>query len=108
MLDPEGHVISWNAGAARIKGYRNEEILGKHFSCFYIPADREIDKPSLELQESLAKGRFEEQAQRVRKDGSAFWANVVITPMYDDHGTLKGFSKVARDSYAEGWRTKQA
>ena len=97
MLDPEGHVISWNAGAARIKGYRNEEILGKHFSCFYRPEDRESDKPALELQESLAKGRFEEQAQRVRKDGSAFWANVVITPMYDDHGTLKGFSKVARD-----------
>src|SRR5260370_1334414 len=97
MLDPEGHVISWNAGAARIKGYRNEEILGKHFSCFYIPEDRESDKPSRELQESLSEGRFEEQAQRVRKDGSAFWANVVITPMYDDSGKLRGFSKVARD-----------
>src|SRR5260370_502642 len=97
ILDPEGHVISWNAGAARIKGYRNEEILGKHFSCFYIPEDRESDKPSRELQESLSEGRFEEQAQRVRKDGSAFWANVVITPMYDDSGKLRGFSKVARD-----------
>ncbi|HMD18168.1 MAG TPA: PAS domain S-box protein [Terriglobales bacterium] len=97
MLDPEGRVISWNEGAARIKGYRTEEILGKHFSCFYIPEDRVSDKPSRELQESLSKGRFEEQAQRVRKDGSVFWANVVITPMYDDHGTHKGFSKVARD-----------
>ena len=97
MLDPEGHVISWNAGAARIKGYRNEEILGKHFSCFYIPEDRKTGKPSRELQESLSEGRFEEQAQRVRKDGSAFWANVVITPMYDDTGKLRGFSKVARD-----------
>src|SRR5208282_483984 len=97
MLDPEGHVISWNAGAARIKGYRTEEILGKHFSCFYVPEDRVSDKPSRELQESLSIGRFEEQAQRVRKDGSVFWANVVITPMYDDHGTHKGFSKVARD-----------
>jgi PAS domain S-box-containing protein len=97
MLDAEGHVISWNAGAARIKGYQSEEILGKHFSCFYIREDRETDKPSRELQESLANGRFEEQAQRVRKDGSAFWANVVITPMYDDHGIHKGFSKVARD-----------
>src|ERR1019366_5358538 len=97
MLDPEGHVISWNAGAARIKGYRSEEILGKHFSCFYVPGDRESGKPSRELQESLAKGRFEAQAQRVRKDGSAFWANVVITPMYDDAGALSGFSKVARD-----------
>jgi PAS domain S-box-containing protein len=97
MLDPEGRVISWNAGAARIKGYETEEILGKHFSCFYLPEDREAGKPSRELQESLSKGRFEEQAQRVRKDGSAFWANVVITPMYDDSGTLSGFSKIARD-----------
>ncbi|MGD0508103.1 MAG: PAS domain S-box protein [Terriglobales bacterium] len=97
MLDPEGHVISWNEGAARLKGYRNEEILGKHFSCFYVPEDREADKPARQLRESLANGRFEEQAQRVRKDGSAFWANVVITPMYDDHGNHRGFSKVARD-----------
>jgi PAS domain S-box-containing protein len=97
MLDPEGRVISWNAGAARMKGYGNEQILGKHFSCFYTPEDRNSDKPSRELRESLSKGRFEEQAKRVRKDGSVFWANVVITPMYDDHGTLKGFSIVARD-----------
>jgi PAS domain S-box-containing protein len=97
MLDPEGHVISWNEGAARIKGYQSEEILGKHFSCFYLPEERDTGKPSRELQESLAKGRFEEQAQRVRKDGSAFWADVVITPMYDDSGTLSGFSKIARD-----------
>ncbi len=97
MLDPEGHVISWNEGAARLKGYQSEEILGKHFSCFYVPEDREADRPSRELHESLSKGRFEEQAQRVRKDGSTFWANVVITPMYDDSGTLRGFSKVARD-----------
>jgi len=97
MLDPGGHVVSWNEGAARLKGYRSEEILGKHFSCFYVPEDRESGKPARELQESLAKGRFEAQAQRVRKDGSAFWANVVITPMYDDSGALRGFSKVARD-----------
>jgi PAS domain S-box-containing protein len=97
MLDPGGHVVSWNEGAARLKGYRSEEILGKHFSCFYVPEDRESGKPSRELQESLAKGRFEAQAQRVRKDGSAFWANVVITPLYDDSGALRGFSKVARD-----------
>jgi PAS domain S-box-containing protein len=97
MLDPEGHVISWNAGAARIKGYKNEEILGKHFSCFYVREHRETGKPLRELQEAVAKGRFEEQAQRVRKDGSVFWANVVITPMYDDAGKLRGFSKVARD-----------
>jgi len=97
MLDPEGRVISWNEGAARLKGYRSEEILGKHFSCFYVPEDRAAGKPARELQESLAKGRFEAQAQRVRKDGSAFWADVVIAPMYDDSGILRGFSKVARD-----------
>jgi PAS domain S-box-containing protein len=97
MLDPEGQVISWNTGATRIKGYESEEILGKHFSCFYTFADRESNKPRRELEESLAKGRFEEQSERVRKDGSTFWANVVITPMYDDHGVHKGFSKVARD-----------
>jgi PAS domain S-box-containing protein len=97
MLDPEGHVVSWNTGAERIKGYRSEEILGKHFSCFYVAEEREAGRPARELQQSLAKGRFEAQAQRVRKDGSAFWANVVITPMYDDSGALRGFSKVARD-----------
>src|SRR5216683_174697 len=97
MLDPEGHVTSWNAGAARIKGYRSEEILGKHFSCFYVAQDRKSDKPSRELRESLSTGRFEEQAQRVRKDGSVFWADVVITPLYDDSGSLRGFSKIARD-----------
>src|SRR5205807_683717 len=70
MLDPEGHVISWNAGAARLKGYLQEEILGKHFSCFYTAEDRETGKPSRELQESLSNGRFEEQSWRVRKDGS--------------------------------------
>jgi PAS domain S-box-containing protein len=97
MLDPAGHVVSWNAGAARIKGYSSEEILGKHFSCFYVLEDRNASKPARELEESLSKGRFEEQAQRVRKDGSAFWAEVVISPMFDDHGRLRGFSKVARD-----------
>ena len=97
MLDPEGYVISWNEGAARLKGYRSEEILGKHFSCFYLPEDRAAGKPARELQESLAKGRFEAQAQRVRKDGSALWANVVIAPMYDDSGVLRGYSKIARD-----------
>jgi PAS domain S-box-containing protein len=97
MLDPDGHVISWNAGAARLKGYGNEEILGKHFSCFYTLEDRETDKPSRELAECLTKGRFEDQEERVRKDGSTFWANVVITPMYNEHGVHKGFSKVARD-----------
>ena len=97
MLDPEGRVISWNAGAARIKGYRSEEILGKDFSRFYKAEDLEAGKPARELKESLSKGRFEDEGWRVRKDGSAFWANVVITPMYDDRGNHRGFSKIARD-----------
>src|SRR5208337_3527672 len=97
MLDPEGRVISWNEGAAHIQGYRSKEILGRHFSCLYLPEDRAAGKPARELQESLAKGRFEAQAQRVRKDGSAFWVNVVIAPMYDDSGVLRGYSKIARD-----------
>jgi PAS domain S-box-containing protein len=97
MLDPEGNVISWNAGAMRIKGYKSEEILGKHFSCFYTAEDRQSGKPARELKEAVSQGRFEEQMWRVRKDGSVFWASIVITPMYDDHGSLRGFSKVARD-----------
>jgi PAS domain S-box-containing protein len=97
MLDPTGKVISWNTGAARIKGYRSEEILGRDFSCFYRAEDVEAGKPVRELQVSLSQGRFEEQAWRVRKDGSIFWAQVVITPMYDDSGAHRGFSKVARD-----------
>jgi PAS domain S-box-containing protein len=97
MLDPEGRVISWNAGAARIKGYRSEEILGKDFSRFYRAEDVEAGEPARELMESLSKGRFEDEGWRVRKDGSAFWANAVITPMYDDRGNHRGFSKIARD-----------
>jgi PAS domain S-box-containing protein len=97
MLDPAGHVVSWNEGAGRIKGYQSSEILGKHFSCFYVPEDREAGKPAHDLQEAVSRGRFEEQGQRIRKDGSPFWANVVIAPMYDDSGTLSGFSKVASD-----------
>jgi PAS domain S-box-containing protein len=97
MLDPGGHVISWNTGAARIKGYSSEEILGKHFSCFYLPEDCDAGKPASELQEAVSKGRFEEISQRVRKDGSHFWAEIVITPLLDDFRILRGFSKVARD-----------
>jgi PAS domain S-box-containing protein len=97
MLDPDGRVISWNAGAENVKGYRAEEILGQHVSCFYTAKDRANDKPNQELQKAISQGRFEDQGERVRKNGSAFWANVVITPLYGDSGTLSGFSKVARD-----------
>ena len=98
MLDPEGRVASWNAGAATIKGYQSEEILGKHFSCFYSPEERQAGKPERELQEALAQGHYEEEGPRVRKDGSTFWASVVITPLYDNSEMLRGFSKVTRDT----------
>jgi PAS domain S-box-containing protein len=96
-LDTAGNVTSWNAGAVHMKGYSEAEILGKHFSCFYTSVDRAAGKPSQELQQSLAQGRFEEQAQRIRKDGSLFWVDVVISPIYDNLGKHKGFTKIARD-----------
>jgi PAS domain S-box-containing protein len=97
MLDPEGRVASWNAGAERIKGYRAEEILGQHFSCFYLDEDLRQGKPALELQVASAEGRFEDEGWRVRKDGSRFWANVVVTALRDESGRLVGFAKVTRD-----------
>jgi PAS domain S-box-containing protein len=97
MLDPDGRVVSWNTGAQNLKGYRAEEILGQHFSCFYTARDREKGTPGLELQAAISQGRFEDQGERVRKNGSAFWANVVIAPLHDEAGKLRGFSKVVRD-----------
>ena len=97
MLDPEGMVMSWNEGAQRIKGYEPEEIIGRHFSCFYPPEDIARHRPQEELQVAAKEGRFEEDGLRVRKDGSRFWANVVITALRDETGKLRGFSKVTRD-----------
>lgn len=97
MLDPGGHVVSWNVGAQRIKGYLGAEIIGRHFSCFYPPEDLQNRKPEWELQEATKNGRFEDEGWRVRKDGSRFWANVVITAVRDDGGKLIGFGKVTRD-----------
>ncbi len=94
MLDPQGHVVSWNAGAERIKGYRAEEILGQHFSRFYLAEDLEQGKPEYELKVATEEGRFEDEGWRVRKDGSQFWANVVITALRDETGQLLGFGKV--------------
>jgi PAS domain S-box-containing protein len=96
-LDAGGNVTSWNAGAASIEGYSEAEILGTHCSCFFTSADRASGKPSRNLQQSLAQGRYEEQGQRIRKDGSCYWANVVISPIYDNLGKHKGFTKIARD-----------
>jgi PAS domain S-box-containing protein len=95
ILDPTGHVATWNTGAERIKGYRADEIIGKHFSTFY--PEEEKYKCDLELVVAERDGRFEDEGFRLRKDGSRFWANVVISPIRDHSGTLIGFSKVTRD-----------
>jgi PAS domain S-box-containing protein len=97
MLDPSGHVVSWNEGAERIKGYTAEEILGRHFSCFYIPADVRAGVPERELQQAIAEGHVEEEGWRQRKDGSRFWANVVVTALRGPGGVLRGFAKITRD-----------
>ncbi|WP_211265666.1 PAS domain-containing sensor histidine kinase [Actinacidiphila oryziradicis] len=97
MLDPEGYVSTWNAGAERIKGYRAEDIIGKHFSVFYPAEDIAARKPHLELEAAIADGRLEDEGWRIRKDGSRFWANVVITALFDETGELRGFGKVTRD-----------
>ncbi len=97
MLDSQGRVASWNAGGERLKGYRPEEIVGEHFSVFFTEEDVERGKPQRQLEEAMRKGRFEEENWRVRKDGSRFWANSIITALYDDEGRLRGFSKVTQD-----------
>ena len=97
MLDPAGNVTTWNQGAARIKGYKADEIVGRHFSFFYPLEDVQNGKPEQELETAIAEGRYEEEGWRIRKDGSRFWANVVITPLRDAAGKLRGFSKITRD-----------
>jgi PAS domain S-box-containing protein len=97
MLDPDGRVRNWNSGAKRIKGYDSAEIIGKHFSCFYPEEDLRNGKPAWELEVAAKEGRFEDDGWRVRKDGSRFWANVIITAIRDDGGKLIGFGKVTRD-----------
>ncbi len=97
MLDPAGHVATWNQGAERIKGYKADEIIGRHFSCFYLQEDLLKGKPDHELRTAMAEGRSEDEGWRLRKDGSRFWANVVITALTDDSGGLRGFSKITRD-----------
>ena len=97
MLDPNGIVTSWNRGAQRIKGYRTEEIVGQHFSCFYTEEDRRANAPQQTLEIAARDGRFEAEALRVRKDGSRFLANVVIDALKDEGGQLIGFAKITRD-----------
>ncbi|MBY3326246.1 PAS domain S-box protein [Rhizobium laguerreae] len=97
MLDPDGNVSSWNFGAERIKGYRPQEIIGRHFSTFYTPEDREAGVPQTALDIARAEGRFEREGWRVRKDGSRFWASVVIDVIRDEEGDVLGFAKITRD-----------
>lgn len=97
MLDASGKVVTWNPGAERIKGYRTEEIIGQHFSQFHTQEDIERGKPEYELKIAKSEGRYEEEGWRIRKDGSRFWANVIITALYDKSGNILGFSKVTRD-----------
>ncbi len=97
MLDPEGHIASWNEGARQIKGYTATEAIGKHFSIFYPPEDIAAGKPPWELEVATREGRFEEEGWRLRKDGTRFWANVVITTLRNPAGIVVGFAKVTRD-----------
>lgn len=97
LLDPAGHVVSWNNGAERLNGYQAEEIIGRHFACFFTPEDIALGKPERELNTAIATGRYAEEGWRVRKDGSRFWASVVITAVRDAQGQLFGFAKVTRD-----------
>ncbi|MGD0909257.1 MAG: PAS domain S-box protein [Candidatus Acidiferrales bacterium] len=107
MLDADGNIATWNTGAERIKGWRAEEVLGQHFSRFYGKEEIADGKPQRELQIARLEGRFEEEGWRFRKDGSRFWANVVITPLRDDKGREYGFAKITRDM-SERRRIEQA
>src|SRR5260370_886145 len=97
MPEPEGRGDGWNAGGGRIKGYQAAEILGQSFSRFYTPEDIAKDKPAQELRVAASEGQVEDEGWRVRKDGSRFWADVVLTALHDEHGNLVGFSKITRD-----------
>ena len=98
LLDPQGHVTNWNVGAQRIKGYLPEEIIGSHFSRFYTEEDRAAGEPARALQVAESEGRFEKEGRRIRKDGTVFWAHVVIDAIRDDAGNLIGFAKITRDA----------
>ncbi|HVJ10128.1 MAG TPA: PAS domain S-box protein, partial [Burkholderiales bacterium] len=97
LIDPGGRVMSWNAGAERIKGYRAEEIVGREFAQFYTPEDRAAGRPQQALARAAAAGHFESEGWRLRKDGSRFWAEVALTALRDESGALTGFAKVTRD-----------
>src|SRR5688572_4159563 len=96
-LDPDGFILTWNTGAERLKQYKPDEIIGKHFSIFYPDEALAAGKPAWELEVATETGRVEDEGWRLRKDGTRFWANVLITALRDDQGRLVGFAKVTRD-----------
>lgn len=97
MLDPDGNIQSWSSGAERIKGYRSDEVIGKHYSIFFRSEDREEGLPTCQLERAKLHGKTEEEGWRVRKDGSTFWANIILSAILDDDGTHLGFAKITRD-----------
>lgn len=97
VLDPEGYIVSWNKGAERLEGYKRDEIIGQHFSIFYTPADLAANKPILGLRTAREEGHLEEEGWRLRKDGSRFWANALITSILDERGNLIGYGTITRD-----------
>jgi len=97
LIDPEGNIVTWNEGARRLKGYERSEIVGRNFSIFYPEADVRAGKPQWELEQALTRGSVEDEGWRIRKDGSRFWANVIITAVFDEHRNLRGYAKVTRD-----------
>jgi PAS domain S-box-containing protein len=109
LLDPAGTVISWNPGAKRLKGYAGDEIIGRNFAVFYPDEDRQVGKPAAELEHARRHGSLTDDGWRVRKDGTRFWAHVVLTALCDDDGGLRGFAKVTRDdSAARAAREREA
>src|SRR6185312_7158005 len=101
MLDPEGRITTWNLGAERMKGYAAEDILGRSFAAFFTPEDIAAGKPQMELAQARLEGRFAGEGWRLRKDGTRFWAGVVLTALRNDRGELIGFGKVTRDMTAQ-------
>ena len=97
MLDVDGRIFSWNTGAQLLKGYRADEIIGQCFSRFYTEADRHAGRPSRLLTMAADLGRVEDECLRVRKDGTTFWANVIITALFDERGQVRGYAKITRD-----------
>ena len=97
LLDADGHVLTWNPGAQRAKGYAASEIIGRHFSAFYTPEERAAGRPAWLLGRAATEGRVEDEGWRVRKDGSRFWADVILTALRTDDGTLYGYAKITRD-----------